>query len=277
MHFLVQVINWLTTGSNWTGSQYTSGILTDLGNQLELSAVAIVAAIVVGVGIGATLGHTGKGSFIIVNGANAARAIPSVALLTLLAIQPVFVTLQQGAFLAAALTMWALAVPPILTNAYVGVREVDASVRTAAVAMGMDRRQVLWKVELPLALPLVLAGVRTAAVEVVATATLAAYVGINDLGSFIFTGLKVQDGAETFSGALLVAVLALLVDQALAWAGRAVAPARTGGQRQPRNIWRRARLARQRHSIERRARGAPRSSANWRRPNWEPRGYPHRY
>lgn len=242
MHFLAQVFQWLTTGSNWTGSQYTSGILADLANQLELSAVAVVAAIVVGVGIGAALGHSGRGGFIIVNAANAARAIPSVALLTLLAIQPVFVTLQQGGFLAAALTMWALAVPPIVTNAYVGVREVDAPVRDAAVAMGMDRRQVLWGVELPLALPLVLAGVRTAAVEVVATATLAAYVGINDLGSFIFTGLKVQDSAETFSGALLVALLALLVDQALAWAGRAVSPTRSRAQGQPRSIWRRARL-----------------------------------
>jgi osmoprotectant transport system permease protein len=240
VNFLSQVFKFLTTGSNWTGSGYTSGILQDLGNQLELSAVAVVGAVVVGVGLGAFLGHSGRGGFAVVNGANAARAVPSLALLTLLAIQPAFASFQQGGFVVAAITMWALAVPPILTNAYVGVRNVEAPVRTAAVSMGMERHQVLWRVELPLALPLILAGVRTAAVEVVATATLAAYVGVSDLGSFIFTGLNEQNGPETFSGALLVAVLALAVDQALAWAGRAVAVdrrrprrARPGGRASP--------------------------------------------
>lgn len=231
MHFFSQVFSFLTTGSNWTGSGYSIGILTDLANQLELSLVALVAAVLVGVSAGGLLGHSGRGSFAVVNSANAARAVPSLALLTLLAIQPVFADLRQGGFLVAAITMWALAVPPILTNAYVGVREVEAPVRAAALAMGMERRQVLWKVELPLALPLIMAGVRTAAVEVVATATLAAYVGINDLGAFIFTGIKLEDGPETFSGALLVALLALTVDQALAWGGRALSPTRDRGRR----------------------------------------------
>jgi len=107
----------------------------------------------------------------------------------------------------------------------VGVRNVDADVRSAAFAMGMTDAQVLWRVELPLAAPLVMAGVRTAAVEVVATATLAAYVGFSDLGSYIFAGLATQNTVETFSGALLVAVLALVTDLALAFAGRAVTPA----------------------------------------------------
>ena len=115
-------------------------------------------------------------------------------------------------------------VPPVLTNAYVGVRDVDPAVRSAALAMGMRRGQLFRQVELPLALPLIMAGIRTAAVEVVATATLAAYVGYSDLGNYIFEGLATRDGVETFSGALLVALLALAVDTALAAAARAVTP-----------------------------------------------------
>lgn len=224
MNFISQVFHYLTTAATWTGSGYTTGLLTDIGNQLWLSGLAVMAAVLVGVGLGAFLGHIGFGGFVVVNGANAARAVPSIALLTLLAIQPFFQRLSQGLFIVGVITMWALAVPPILTNAYVGVRGVEPSARAAAVAMGMLPRQVLWKIELPLALPLIMAGVRTAAVEVVATATLAAYLGVNDLGTPIFTGLALQNGPEEFSGALLVALLALAVDQLLARAGRALEP-----------------------------------------------------
>ena len=191
-----------------------------------------------GVGLGAVLGHTGKGSFVVVNAANAARAVPSLALLTLIAIQPAIVRLQEGGFLAASITMFALAVPPILTNTYVGVRDVDPSVRSAALAMGMTGRQLLRQVELPLALPLVMAGVRTAAVEVVATATLAAYVGISDLGTYIFTGLATQNDVETFSGALMVAALALAVDLVLAFAARGLRrPGCAAGHGQSSGAW----------------------------------------
>jgi osmoprotectant transport system permease protein len=221
VNFFSQVAQFLTTGSNWSG---TNGFLDQLGRQIELSAVAVVAAVIAGVGFGAFLGHTGRGSFLVLNSANAARAIPSFALVTLIAIQPGIVDLQQGGFVAAAITMFALAVPPILTNAYVGVRDVDPAVRSAAVAMGMTSGQLLRQVELPLALPIVMAGVRTASVEVVATATLAAYVGVADLGFNIFAGLDTRNNAETFSGALMVALLALLVDLLLAGAARAVTP-----------------------------------------------------
>ncbi|MGA2036629.1 MAG: ABC transporter permease subunit [Acidimicrobiales bacterium] len=222
MQFLSHVAHFLTTASNWSGSD---GILVRLGHQAELSAVGVLAAAVVGVGLGALLGHSGRGGFVVVNGANAARAVPSIALLTLLAIQPVFARLRAGGFLVSFIALFALAVPPVLTNAYVGVRNVDADVRSAACAMGMTGAQVLRRVELPLAAPLVMAGVRTAAVEVIATATLAAYVGFSDLGSYIFAGLATQNAVETFSGALLVAALALVTDLVLAAAGRTVTPA----------------------------------------------------
>ncbi|HUY23410.1 MAG TPA: ABC transporter permease [Acidimicrobiales bacterium] len=219
MHFLSQVGHWLS--ANWGGPD---GIWVRSVNQLELSAVVIVAAVVVGVGLGLVLGHSGRGGFVAVNAANAARAVPSLALLTLLAIQPA-IALKGHGFLASFLALFALAVPPILTNAYVGVRDVDADVRSAARAVGMTASQVLRRVEAPLALPLVMAGVRTAAVEVVATSTLAAYVSFNDLGSIIFAGLNTQNHVQTFAGGLLVAVLALATDLVLAAAQRALTPA----------------------------------------------------
>ena len=218
MHFLSEVGHWFAT--NWRGP---AGVLVLTRQQLELAVAVVVAASVVGVGLGIVLGHSGRGGFVAVNSANAARAVPSLALLTLLAIQP-SIGLRWGGFLASVIALFALAVPPILTNAYVGVRDVDPDVRSAATAMGMTGRQVLWRVELPLSLPLLMAGVRTAAVEVVATATLAAYVSYQDLGTFIFAGLNTQNHVETFAGGLLVAALALVTDLVLATAQRAVTP-----------------------------------------------------
>jgi osmoprotectant transport system permease protein len=221
VNFVSHVLSYLTSGANWSGSD---GIPVLLWAQVKLSALAVVGAVVVGVGVGSVLGHSRRGSFAVVNAANAARAIPSFALITLLAIQPALARLQNGGFVAAWATMFALAVPPVLTNAYVGVRDVDPAVRSAALAMGMTSGQRLRRVELPLALPLVMAGARTAAVEVVATATLAAYVGYPDLGTWIFSGLATTNNVETFSGALLVALLALGVDTVLAAAARRLTP-----------------------------------------------------
>jgi osmoprotectant transport system permease protein len=218
MHFLSQVGHWLADNASGT-----NGIWVRSLNQMELSVAVVVAAVVVGAGLGLFLGHSGRGGFVAVNSANAARAIPSLALLTLLALQPA-IALKGSGFLASFLALFALAVPPILTNAYVGVLDVDPGVRSAARAMGMTGAQVLRRVEAPLALPLVMAGIRTAAVEVVATATLAAYVSFNDLGSIIFAGLNTQNHVQTFAGGLLVAVLALVTDLVLAAAQRAVTP-----------------------------------------------------
>jgi osmoprotectant transport system permease protein len=220
--FLSQVGAYLTSGAQWSGMD---GIPNLLANQVEISALAVVAAVIAGVGAGAVLGHTRRGGFAVLNAANAARAVPSFALITLLGIQPAIVRLPQGGLVATGIAMWALAVPPILTNAYVGVQDVDPEVRTAAIAMGMKPAQAFWKVELPLAMPLIMAGARTASVEVVATATLGAYVGFNDLGTLVFSGLALHNDVETFSGALLVAVLALAVDALMALTARALTPA----------------------------------------------------
>ncbi|HEY7948683.1 MAG TPA: ABC transporter permease [Acidimicrobiales bacterium] len=220
MHFLSQVVTFFTTASNWSGPD---GILIRFAHQAELSAAVVVAAGVCGVGLGAFLGHTGRAGFLAVNAANAARAVPSLALLTLLAIQP-SIGLRGNGFLASFLALFALAVPPILTNTYIGVRDVDPDVRSAAKGIGMTGGQILWRVEAPLSVPLVMAGVRTAAIEVVATATLAAYVSFSDLGTYVVAGLNTQDNVEAFSGAVLVAILAFGTDLVLAVTQRAVTP-----------------------------------------------------
>jgi len=235
--FLAHVFEWFTTSANWTGPQ---GIPTLFLHQLELSVAVVLTAIVLGGGLGVVLGHTGRGGLVAVNAANAFRAVPTLALLTLLAIQPA-ISLKPGGslaqwsgFLASWLALTALAIPPILTNTYVGMREVDADVRDAAKAMGLTGGQVLRKVEAPLALPFVMAGVRTASIEVVATSTLAAYVSYTDLGTYVITGLNTNDSVVAFSGALLVAAMAALVTLALSLLTRVLTPIplrRTGRSR----------------------------------------------
>lgn len=210
-----------TTAASWSGDD---GIVHRLVVQVELSAVVLAVSALVGVGIGFLLGHLGRGALLAVNSANAARAVPSLALLTLLAIWPA-IGLRFGGLLTAGITLAALAVPPILTNAYVGMREVDPDVREAARASGMGGWQRFWQAEVPLALPLAVAGLRTAAVEVVATSTLAAYVTVNDLGEYIFAGLSTENSVETVAGALLVAALSLLADALVLGTSRPLVPA----------------------------------------------------
>ena len=219
-HFVAGVADWLTTSAHWTGS---SGIPELLWRQTELSLAVVIGALVVGGGIGLVLGHTGRGGLVAVNAANAARAVPSLALLTLFAIVP-WISLRWGGFLAAFLALVVLAIPPILTNTYVGMREVDAEVRDAAKAMGLTGGQVLRTVELPLATPFLMAGVRTASIEVVATSTLAAYVSYSDLGTPVISGLNTNNTVEAFAGAILVALLAAFVALGLGILQRVLTP-----------------------------------------------------
>jgi osmoprotectant transport system permease protein len=220
MSFLAQVWDWLTSSANWSGSQ---GIPLLFWNQLVLSFAVVATALALGGGLGVVLGHTGRGGLVAVNAANAFRAVPTLALLTLLAIQP-SISLKWGGFLAAWIALTALAIPPILTNTYVGMREVDAEVRDAAKGMGLEGWRVLGRVEAPLALPFVMAGIRTASIEVVATSTLAAYVSYTDLGTYVITGLNTGNSVLAFSGALLVAVMAWLVAGVLTLIGRVLTP-----------------------------------------------------
>src|SRR5213075_2732728 len=171
-----------------------------------------------GLPVGLILGHTGKGAAIAINVSNIGRAIPSLALLVL-GVQ-LFGIGAKPAFLA----LVALAIPPIVTNSYTGIREVDADVREAARGMGMTGRAVLWRVEVPMAVPLIMAGIRTAGVQVVATATLAAVVAWGGLGRYIIDGVAQKDTVQVFAGALIVAVISMMTEVGLGITQRALTP-----------------------------------------------------
>jgi len=200
----------------WTRS---GGVLDLLVQHLRISALAVLLAAVLAVPAGVLLGRSGRGAGAVVVLSNVSRAVPTLALLTVLAVTPLGFS-ETGTVLALAL----FAVPPMLTNTFVGFREVDRDVREAALAMGMSRGQLLTRVEFPLALPLVMTGVRTAAVQVVATATLAALVGGGGLGRIINLGFGQQDYGQILAGAVLVAALALLTELLLVLASAVLTP-----------------------------------------------------
>jgi len=216
MHFIGQVFGWLTTSDNWFGG---SGLVHELRQHVQVSAAALAAAIVVSLPIALVLGHTRRGGVAAINIANAGRALPTYAVLVLAVAAFGIRSPRPLAWTGSAVTFLALlllGIPPILTNAYVGMLEVDPELVDAARGLGMRGREVLWRVELPVALPLVMAGIRTAALGVVATATLASWTGYDTLGTPINVGIAVRDNAQIFGGALLVAVLSLLVEVGLA-------------------------------------------------------------
>jgi osmoprotectant transport system permease protein len=198
---------------NWTR---TDGILDLLVQHLTISAAAVLIAMVIAIPVGVLLGHTGRGGGFTVALSNVSRAVPTLALLTVFAVTPI-----GFGPTATTIALALFAIPPILTNTYVGFREVDRDVVEASRAMGLSGRQVVVQAELPLAAPLLMTGVRTAAVQVVATATLAALVAGGGLGRIINLGFGQQDYGVVLAGAILVAVLAVateLVLSALSWA-----------------------------------------------------------
>lgn len=180
---------------------------------VELSALAVLVAAVVGLPVGLYLGHTGRFAFVAVNIANIGRAFPSLALLALAL--PIAFRLGLGlGFWPTLIALVPLAIPPILTNAYVAVRAVDRDVVDSARGMGLSELGIIRSIELPLGLPLILSGLRTAAVNVVATATLGALVAGGGLGRYIVDGLALREFDRLAAGALLVAALAVVVELA---------------------------------------------------------------
>jgi osmoprotectant transport system permease protein len=215
VEFFGEVVRWFTTASHWQGE---AGALHRLTQHVGMSASSLAVAAVLALPLGIWLGHTGRGGAVALNVSNIGRALPSFAILVLAA-QLVGIG-WEPAFVA----LVALGAPPMLTNAYIGMRDVDADVRESARGMGMTGVQSLWRVELPVALPLVMTGVRTAAVQVVATAALAALVASGGLGRFIVDGLSQRDFVQVFAGALLVAMLSILTELILAVVQRLVVP-----------------------------------------------------
>jgi osmoprotectant transport system permease protein len=205
--FIGNVIAWFTTASHWQG---TNGIPHRVFEHVVMSAAAVGAAVLIAVPPSVWLGHRRRFGTVAINFSNAGRAIPSFAVLVLAA--QVLGIGAKPAFIA----LFLLAIPPLVTNSYVGMADVDPEIRESAKGMGMTGRQSLWRVELPIALPVVLAGIRTAAVQVVATATLAALVAWGGLGRYIIDGLAQRDFVQVFAGAFLVAVLSVLTELVLA-------------------------------------------------------------
>ncbi|MDH2387566.1 ABC transporter permease [Streptomyces sp. HNM0663] len=210
---------WLATGSNWSGE---SGAWHRLGEHVYVSGVALLVACAIALPVALWLGHLGKGGALAVNISNVGRAIPVFAVLALFMLTP----LRTAGYLPTIVALVLFAVPPLLTNAYVGMREVDRSVVEAARGMGMSGGQVFLRVELPLAYPLLMTGLRSAAVQVVATATIASMVGQGGLGRIITAGFNTYNTPQVVAGALLAAGLALLVEGALAACARVMDPRR---------------------------------------------------
>ncbi|MEU4799146.1 ABC transporter permease [Streptomyces sp. NPDC023327] len=213
---------WLTDPAHWAGDD---GIWHRLTQHLVLTLACLLISCLIALPVALILGHLGKGGALAVNLSNVGRAVPTFAVLVLLLLTPLGKWGDGPTVVALVL----FAVPPLLTNAYVGMRGVDRGVVQAARGMGMTGRQMLWRVELPLALPLVLSGVRIAAVQLVATATIAALAGGGGLGRIITAGFNLASTPQVVAGAVLVAVFALLVEGVFEVAER-IAPGWTRGR-----------------------------------------------
>lgn len=211
MELILAMWDWFAQPEVWRGP---AGIPTRLAEHAGYSTLALALAALVAIPVGLLTGHTGRGGFLAVTLANVARALPTMGVLLL-------VVLLAGIGLVPVLVaLVALAVPPILVNTYEGVRGVEAQLRDAALGMGMRGWQVLLRLEMPVALPLVLVGMRTAAIQVVATATIAAYVGVGGLGRYIFDGQSSQQYDMMIGGVLLVVLLAVVVTSVFSLARR---------------------------------------------------------
>jgi osmoprotectant transport system permease protein len=219
MSIINDAIVWLNDPLNWT---LPTGIIARTREHLWISALAVGLALLVAWPLGIALGHFRRGGGFVVTVANLTRAIPTVALLTIFPL-----TFLGFGTPPIVIALAVFAIPPLLANAFLGLNEVDPEVREAAVGMGLSRWQLLTKVELPLSVPYLASGFRTAVVQVIATATLAAFVNGGGLGMIITRGFGLglaSGGGQVLAGGLLVAALCLIAEGLLALAERAVTP-----------------------------------------------------
>jgi len=208
MSFLATILTWLGQPERWQG---VDSIPTRVGEHLLMSGVALALAVALALPVGIALGHFGRGGIVAINVANVGRALPSLALLALCL--PLAFALGLGlGFWPTMFALVPLGIPPIVTNSFVGLRAVDRDTVEVARGMGMREWQVLRRAEIPIAAPIIIAGLRNAAVAIVATATLGAVVASGGLGRYIVDGLARQEEARIFVGAVLVALLAIAVE-----------------------------------------------------------------
>jgi osmoprotectant transport system permease protein len=215
--------SYLTDPEHWQFGE-SGGFPQLIISHLGYSALALIIGVLIALPVGLYIGHTGRGSFLAINAGNAGRSLPTLGLLMLM------VTLLGLGLLPVLIALTVLVVPPILTSTYAGMRAVDHSVVDAAKGMGMRPLQVLFRVEFPMALPVIMGGFRSAALQVVATATVAASVGLGGLGRLLIDGLAVNDYSRVLAGAIVVAVLAVVLDLVLALVQRSVVSPGLSGQ-----------------------------------------------
>jgi osmoprotectant transport system permease protein len=203
-------LDWLFDPDHWSGP---TGIPARILEHLGYTALTVLVAAAIAIPLGAVIGHTGRGTFLVAGLSNGLRALPELGLLTLL------VLLTYVGLLPVVISLVILALPPILAGTYSGIRNVDRAVVDAAQGMGMRGGTVLLRVELPNALPLILGGIRSATLQVIATATIAAYVALGGLGRFVIDGNNAGEGPNGYpqmaAGAIVIAVLALVVEGVL--------------------------------------------------------------
>ncbi|WP_029902263.1 ABC transporter permease [Nocardia brasiliensis] len=208
MNLFLDAWHYFTDGANWSGP---AAIETRIAQHLWYSFLTIALSAAIALPLGLVIGHTGRGSALLVGFANAMRALPTLGLLTFL------VLLLGLGLIPPLLALITVGIPPLLAGAYAGIANVPADVVDASRAMGMTERQILFRVEVPNALPILLTGLRGATLQVVATATIAAYVNLGGLGRYIFDGISLYRYDRVLVGALLVAVLAMVLDGLLAF------------------------------------------------------------
>ena len=231
MNFLQQALAFIFTAENWAGP---SGLGARIVEHLEYTAVAVFFSALIAVPLGMVIGHTGRGTFLVVTGVNALRALPTLGVLLL------GVLLWGLGLVPPTVALMLLGIPPLLAGTYAGIANVERTVVDAARSMGMTESRILLRVEVPNALPLILGGLRTSTLQIVATATVAAYASLGGLGRYLIDGIKIREFHIALVGAIMVTALALILDAALAFAVWLSVPGagrlrgrRTGGGQMP--------------------------------------------
>jgi osmoprotectant transport system permease protein len=213
-------LDFISDPANWSGAE---GIGNRILQHLAYTFLSLGIATVIALPIGLLIGHTRRGAFLAINIGNAARALPTLGLLTLI------VLLIGIGEIPVIIALVVLGIPPILASTYAGVSGVDRSTIDAARGMGMTEQEILTRVEIPIALPLIISGLRSATLQIVSTATVAAYVALGGLGRYVIDGLSLRDFPQMLTGAVLVAALAIVLDLAFAVIARfAVSSGLTG-------------------------------------------------
>jgi len=230
---LLEGLQWLVDPANWSG---VDGVPARVWEHVQLSLISLAIATLIAVPLGLWIGHTRRGQFWTVQLANLGRSIPSLAILSiafLLVVKLAPANHQELAFgfLPTIVALTLLGIPVILINTYVGVQQVDPDSVEAARGMGMSGGQVLWRLEVPLAMPLIMTGLRLAAVQIVATAGLAALIAGGGLGRYIVDGFALRENDRIVAGAILIAVLSLLTDAVFSLLAKATAPRLTSSGR----------------------------------------------